>query len=60
MLRLGRTFVRLTSENRIHIDRLRRQQRCSRDRLVNQIVAEYLDTIYEEHRRLHRRQRKVA
>lgn len=60
MLRLGRTFVRLTSENRIHIDRLRRQQHCSRDRLVNQIVAEYLDTIYEEHRRPHRRQRKVA
>ncbi|HEX7707745.1 MAG TPA: hypothetical protein VF701_14905 [Thermoanaerobaculia bacterium] len=51
----GRTYIRLTSSNRIQIDRLRRHHAWTRDRLVNQIVAEYLDRIYEELRASHRK-----
>lgn len=60
MHRPRRTFVRLSPDNRIHIDRLRAQQHCSRDRLVNQIVAEYLDAIYADLRDLHRQRRSAA
>ncbi len=60
MLRPGRTLVRLTPDNRFHLDRLRRHEDCSRDKLVNRIVAEYLDTFYEEHRALHRQRRRAA
>lgn len=59
MLRLGRTLVRLTPDNRIHLDRLRRREDCSRDKLVNRIVSDYLDALYEEHR-FRRRRRRVA
>ncbi len=60
MLRPGRTFVRLTPDNRIHLDRLRRHEDCSRDKLVNRIVADYLDSICNEYRLFHRRRRKAA
>ncbi len=59
MHRIGRTFVRLSSENRLRLDRLRRHHDYSRDRLVNEIVADYLDRIYtdilSEHALHHRR-----
>jgi hypothetical protein len=51
MHRLGRTFVRLSAENRLRIDRLRRHDALSRDRVVNTIVADYFDQIYHETRR---------
>jgi hypothetical protein len=57
---IGRTFVRLSEENRLRLDRVRRHQSFSRDRLVNDIVADYFDRIYAEVRRdhvLHRRRR---
>ncbi len=44
MHRIGRTFVRLSTENRSRLDRFRRHQALSRDRLVNAILRDYLDT----------------
>ena len=60
MQRIGRTFVRLSAENRLRLDRFRRHQSFSRDRLLNDIVADYFDRIYAELRldsSLHRRRR---
>jgi hypothetical protein len=57
---IGRTLVRLSAENRLRLDRFRRHQSFSRDRLVNDIVADYFDRIYADVRRehvLHRRRR---
>lgn len=48
MQRIGRTFVRLSAENRLRLDRSRRHQSFSRDRLVNDIVADYFDRIYAD------------
>lgn len=48
MQRIGRTFIRLSTENRLRIDRFRRHHSCPRDRLVNDIVAEYFDRLYAE------------
>jgi hypothetical protein len=55
---IGRTFVRLSAENRLRLDRFRRHQSFSRDRLVNDIVADYFDRIYAEVRRDHVLQRR--
>jgi len=60
MHRIGRTFVRLSPENRLRLDRLRRHHGCSRDRLVNEIVAEYLDRLYAEMRSDHTLRRRRA
>jgi len=59
---IGRTFVRLSPENRLRLDRFRRHQSFSRDRLVNDIVADYFDRVYAEVRRDHvlRRRRRAA
>jgi hypothetical protein len=59
---IGRTFVRLSAENRLRLDRIRRHQSFSRDRLVNDIVADYFDRLYAEARRDHvlRRRRRAA
>ena len=45
MQRIGRTFVRLSSENRLRLDRSRRHQSFSRDRLVNDILSDYFDRL---------------
>jgi hypothetical protein len=62
MHRIGRTFVRLSAENRLRLDRIRRHQSFSRDRLVNNIVTDYFDRIYAEVRLDHvlRRRRRAA
>lgn len=60
MQRIGRTCVRLSAENRLRLDRFRRHQSFSRDRLLNDIIADYFDRIYAELRHdssLHRRRR---
>ena len=59
---IGRTFVRLSAENRLRLDRIRRHQSFSRDRLVNDIVADYFDRIYAEARldQVLRRRRRAA
>jgi len=58
----GRTFVRLSAENRSRLDRSRRHRAVSRDRLVNEIIADYFDRIYAEVRLQHvlRRRRRAA
>jgi hypothetical protein len=48
MQRIGRTFVRLSAENRLRLDRSRRHQSFSRDRLVNDILADYFDRLYAD------------
>jgi len=45
MHHIGRTFVRLSPDNRRHLDRLRRHRSVSRDRLVNTIVRDFLETL---------------
>lgn len=45
MHRIGRTLVRLSAENRLRLDRLRRHQAVSRDRIVNDIVREFLNAL---------------
>lgn len=59
---IGRTFVRLSAENRLRLDRFRRHHSFTRDRIVNEIVAEYFDGIYAELRLSHalRRRRRTA
>jgi hypothetical protein len=42
---IGRTFVRLTHDNRRQLDRLRRHHSLSRDRLVNTIVRDYFEAL---------------
>jgi hypothetical protein len=58
----GRTFVRLSAENRSRLDRSRRHRAISRDRLVNESIADYLDSIYTESRLqlVMRRRRRAA
>jgi hypothetical protein len=62
MHRIGRTFVRLSADNRIRVDRLRRHDALSRDHMVNAIVADYFDSIYVDMRRerILRRRRRAA
>ncbi len=57
MHRIGRTFVRLSSDNRRQLDRLRRHSSVSRDRLVNTIVRDFFETLHAaaEPRQLRRR-----
>ena len=57
MPRTMRTLVRLSSDNSVHLDRLRTRRSCSRDRLVNQIVSDYLDGLYDELRTCRRKRR---
>jgi predicted DNA-binding protein len=59
---IGRTFVRLSAENRLRLDRFRRHQSLTRDRIVNDIVADYLNRLYTELRLDHvlRRRRRAA
>lgn len=59
---IGRTFVRLSLENRLRLDRFRRHQSLTRDRVVNEIVANYLNRIFTETRLDHvlRRRRRAA
>lgn len=45
MHRISRTFVRLSPDNRRHLDRLRRHRSVSRDRLVNTIVRDFFETL---------------
>lgn len=45
MHRIGRTFVRLSHDNRRQLDRLRRHCSLSRDRLVNTIVRDFLEAL---------------
>jgi len=62
MHHIGKTFVRLSAANRLRVDRLRRHDALSRDRVVNTIVADYFDQIYMDVRRerLERRRRRAA
>jgi hypothetical protein len=46
MHRIGRTFVRLSPDNRRQLDRLRRHSSLSRDRLVNTILRDFLETLH--------------
>jgi hypothetical protein len=56
MHRIGRTFVRLSPDNRRQLDRLRRHSSVSRDRLVNTIVRDFFETLHAPAEpRLHRR-----
>lgn len=56
MYRIGRTLVRLSTENRLRLDRFRRHHALSRDRIVNDIVRDFLNTYRSEvHRRPGRR-----
>lgn len=43
---IGRTFVRLSSDNRLQLDRLRRHSSVSRDRLVNTIVRDFFEALH--------------
>jgi flagellar basal body-associated protein FliL len=43
---VGRIFVRLSSDNRRQLDRLRRHSSVSRDRLVNTIVRDFFETLH--------------
>ena len=45
MHRIGRTVVRLSAENRLRLDRLRRHRAVSRDRIVNDIIREFLNAL---------------
>jgi hypothetical protein len=45
MHRIGRTFVRLSRDNRPQLDRLRRHASVSRDRPVNTIVRDFLEAL---------------
>ncbi len=62
MHHIGKTFVRLSADNRLRVDRLRRHEALSRDRVVNAIVADYFDQIYMNVRRerIERRRRRAA
>lgn len=57
MHRIGRTLVRLSAENRLRLDRLRRHQALTRDRVVNEIVRDFLNTVSPEAQILSRRRR---
>jgi len=46
MHRIGRTFVRLSPDNRRQLDRLRRHSSVSRDGLVNTIVRDFFETLH--------------
>jgi hypothetical protein len=46
MHRIGRTFVRLSPDNRRQLDRLRRHTAVSRDRLVNTIVRDFFESLH--------------
>jgi hypothetical protein len=46
MHRIGRTFVRLSPNNRRQLDRLRRHSSVSRDRIVNTIVRDFFKTLH--------------
>jgi hypothetical protein len=48
MHRTGRTLVRLSTENRFRLDRFRRHHSLSRDRIVNDIVRDFLNTYSSE------------
>jgi hypothetical protein len=45
MQRIGRTLVRLSAENRLRLDRFRRHQALSRDRIVNDLIRDFLNSI---------------
>jgi hypothetical protein len=62
MHRIGWIFVRLSAENRSRLDRSRRHRAVSRDRLVNDIIADYFDRIHAQLRPEHslRRRRRAA
>lgn len=56
MHRITRTLVRLSTENRLRLDRFRRHHALTRDRVVNDIVRDFLNTYRSEvHRRSGRR-----
>lgn len=46
MHRIGRTFVRLSPDNRRQLDRLRRHSSVSRDRLVNTILRDFFEGLH--------------
>lgn len=57
MHRIGRTLVRLSAENRLRLDRFRRHQALTRDRIVNEIIRDFLNTVPPEVQSLSRRRR---
>ncbi|GEM_PF-6562324 len=61
---IGRTLVRLSAENRFRLDRFRNHHSITRDRIVNDIVADYLDSVYGElrldHVLMRRRNRRAS
>ena len=57
MHRIGRTLVRLSAENRLRLDRFRRHQALTRDRIVNEIIRDFLNTAHAEVPSLPRRRR---
>lgn len=57
MHRIGRTLVRLSAENVLRLDRFRRHRALTRDRIVNEIIRDFLNTVLPGARSLSRRRR---
>ena len=45
MHRIGRTYVRLSAENRLRLDRFRRHHAVTRDHIVNDIVRDFFNSL---------------
>jgi hypothetical protein len=57
MHRIGWTFVRLTAENRVKLDRVRKHAGTTRDRLVNTIIRDFLESAVTRSHSARRRRR---
>lgn len=57
---IGRTFVRLSAENRLHLDRFRRHHSLTREHVVNDILRDFFNNLRSPAREPRSRRRRAA
>jgi stress-induced morphogen len=57
---IGRTFVRLSAENRLHLDRFRRRHSLTRERVVNDILRDFFNGLHSRAHQPRIRRRRVS
>lgn len=57
---IGRTFVRLSAENRLRLDRFRRHHSLTRERVVNDIIRDFFNALHSPAREQRTRRRRAA